>query len=811
MSRKTRKLIWSAPLVAVLAVAGALAAFMVLGINPAQAHDPPGAVTGLRVTVGGPTELKLSWTAPTTGGAVEGYRIDKSSYGQAWMPLETNAPSGMTTYSDKSIMDSTPRVYRVFAFNSSGTGQVSEAEAGTTSASSTPGPVTGLRAVRASGTAGRNSIVLTWNAPTNVGGSPLEQYHIYYAIGTADDGSTAFVDRGVADTGVLVIADNQIIGTGDTKTTYTHERLQETDNPRLSANTTYLYRVYAVNEDGNVSKTSDTRSATTSKTGRPSQPTGLTAVRSGAGAISLYWSHPADNGGTPIENFRIERRITAPNRGSWPTATATIITAAASITNSRRPDATNPAAEDAATVNEDISGLVAANTYEFRVYAENATDVEETAEITASRSQKPSNVVVVKPADADAFALLMLPVAPTTVEASRDSKGVVALEWTRTPNALSYRIDVSKNGHHWQVLKSSTGFTSGQYSYTDPETGSGGQGVNRYYRVFERNRNGLGLASLVVVADLTPAADPGQVQGLTVTPHATDSTQIRVDWKAPTDTGNAFVRGYCIDYAITNAPIPQALLTGELNNDNQCANTAPDEAIGGRVKIEADRNPPTTYTLEKLSAKATVEFRVVSQTVDIGGTKRYSPIGAADTVSGTTAAITRPNAPMELTAESARDSNLEDTGNLGVNLLWNAPSAPKGLTIDGYRIQVSTDGGTTYTDVEVNTGTVTIGTALVARTYFTHESEPAADEVRMYRVAALDADATTEQSAWSNVVTFPAQMQMPGKPTGVMATKDADMPASEIKVSWSAPANGVEVTGYIIERRYGDMMMDITG
>ena len=91
-------------------------------------------------------------------------------------------------------------------------------------------------------------------------------------------------------------------------------------------------------------------------------------------------------------------------------------------------------------------------------------------------------------------------------------------------------------------------------------------------------------------------------------------------------------------------------------------------------------------------------------------------------MSGTTVAVTRPNAPMELTAESARDSNLEDTGNLGVNLLWNAPSAPKGLTIDGYRIQVSTDGGTTYTDVEVNTGTVTIGLAQVARTYFTHES-----------------------------------------------------------------------------------------
>ena len=287
-------------------------------------------------------------------------------------------------------------------------------------------------------------------------------------------------------------------------------------------------------------------------------------MRDSATTISLYWSHPADNGGTPIENFRIESRITAPTRGSWPTATTTT---GADITNSRAPDTTTPPAERDETRNEDIMGLTAGNTYEFRVYAENAVGVDMTAEITTSRSARPSNVVVVTvPADADAFEALMLPAAPTTVTASRDSKGVVALEWDRTGDALSYRIDVSKNGYHWQVQKNSTGFTSGQYSYTDPEPGSGGQGVNRYYRVFERNRNGLGTASGVAVADLTPATAPGQVQGLTVTPHATDSTQIRVDWKAPTDTGNAFVRGYCIDYAITNAPTPQTLLinaTGE--------------------------------------------------------------------------------------------------------------------------------------------------------------------------------------------------------------------------------------------------------
>ena len=38
MSRKTRKLIWSAPLVAVLAVAGALALFVALSPNGAQAR-----------------------------------------------------------------------------------------------------------------------------------------------------------------------------------------------------------------------------------------------------------------------------------------------------------------------------------------------------------------------------------------------------------------------------------------------------------------------------------------------------------------------------------------------------------------------------------------------------------------------------------------------------------------------------------------------------------------------------------------------------------------------------------------------------
>ena len=47
MSRKTRKLIWSAPLVAVLAVAGALAYLWRRRPTRRQAHGLPGAVSDL--------------------------------------------------------------------------------------------------------------------------------------------------------------------------------------------------------------------------------------------------------------------------------------------------------------------------------------------------------------------------------------------------------------------------------------------------------------------------------------------------------------------------------------------------------------------------------------------------------------------------------------------------------------------------------------------------------------------------------------------------------------------------------------------
>ena len=90
MSRKTRNLIWSVPLVAVLAVAGALALFMTLAPNDASAQteeEVPGTPMNLAATALSPTSIELTWEPPMAGdgGGLDAYRIDSSEDGLVWV------------------------------------------------------------------------------------------------------------------------------------------------------------------------------------------------------------------------------------------------------------------------------------------------------------------------------------------------------------------------------------------------------------------------------------------------------------------------------------------------------------------------------------------------------------------------------------------------------------------------------------------------------------------------------------------------------------------------------------------------------
>ena len=141
-----------------------------------------------------------------------------------------------------------------------------------------------------------------------------------------------------------------------------------------------------------------------------------------------------------------------------------------------------------------------------------------------------------------------------------------------------------------------------------------------------------------------------------------------------------------------------------------------------------------------------------------------------------TVAPTAPGAPTGLTATVS--------GSTRINLGWTAPASDGGSVIIGYRIEVSSDGGSSWTDLIANTGST-------VPFYFPGSLAPGT--TRHYRVSAINAIGTGATSNVANATTLAA----PGAPTGLVATASG---TTQINLTWTAPASsGVPITGYRIE------------
>ena len=285
MSRKTRKLIWSAPLVAVLAVAGALAIFVALSPQEAAAHEvtmhgAPGPVTGLTAEPAtgndangepaGRTQIDLTWMAPAagTGDPATGYRIDYSDDTRIWVNLlggesgsaalaETMADNkcgsaaadGLRCYTDMTLKPGMERHYRVFAMNNLGVGPVSIHRTymtATTLPYANPSPVQGLTAT----THHVDQIVLGWQPPMDSGGAEIEWYCLALAETegdvpnlTDDDEAVNCLEATKATPGDVAFdaAPTTIVVASDT-TSYTQGMLTTPNVISL------YYRVYAVTD-----------------------------------------------------------------------------------------------------------------------------------------------------------------------------------------------------------------------------------------------------------------------------------------------------------------------------------------------------------------------------------------------------------------------------------------------------------------------------------------------------------------------------------------------------------------------------------
>ena len=218
MSSKTRKFIGPMSLVAIFAVVGALAAFVVLAVpnaNPAEAQfetPVPGAPATVTATAGN-TEIVVAWTPPSdTTIPVDTYTVQwkvATADDDTYVSSETG-PSYARLYPIPDLINGTAYIVRVFASNAGGDG-APLAVAAVTPKPTIPDPPTGVTVTQTSevgagtdGTLGTADDTagadVSWVAPENNGGSDI----IGYVVEVDDDGGTPFAPAANWGTAVLL-------------------------------------------------------------------------------------------------------------------------------------------------------------------------------------------------------------------------------------------------------------------------------------------------------------------------------------------------------------------------------------------------------------------------------------------------------------------------------------------------------------------------------------------------------------------------------------------------------------------------------
>jgi subtilisin family serine protease len=164
-------------------------------------------------------------------------------------------------------------------------------------------------------------------------------------------------------------------------------------NTGLSAATTYVYRVMAVNAAGASAGSNEASATTLGGAAKPTAPSGLAATVASTTRIDLAWSDKSNN----ETGFRIERKI---GTGAW----SEIATVGANVTTFAS------------------TGLKASTTYRYRVRAYNAAGASAYSNTVTTRTVTPK--------------------APSTLAASAVSSSQINLSWRDTSNNESgFRIE----------------------------------------------------------------------------------------------------------------------------------------------------------------------------------------------------------------------------------------------------------------------------------------------------------------------------------------------------------------------------------
>src|SRR5438309_6084074 len=137
--------------------------------------------------------------------------------------------------------------------------------------------------------AGDGQVTLTWNPPSDDGGSPILLYTIYR--GTSSGGESFLLTVPLVTTYIDLTVTNGV---------------------------TYYYQVSATNAVGEGPRSNEASATPNPPATVPGAPQGLGAT-AGDATIALVWSPPGSDGGSPITNYKIYRSTTT--GGESPRAT----------------------------------------------------------------------------------------------------------------------------------------------------------------------------------------------------------------------------------------------------------------------------------------------------------------------------------------------------------------------------------------------------------------------------------------------------------------------------------------------------------
>ncbi len=708
----------------------------------------PGIPTNVRVTQNSSGAAQISWDAPTDlpdGQSTFEYILYRSNDdGDYWSLLQRGIAT--TGYTDQAVLEGNTYGYRVIAVNGtiSDLAQASQFSDAiffsipvvTVDTRSSP---SNLRALSVEPTRVR----LQWNTPRD-GSLQITGYRIEVSPNGTDSWTT--------------VGSNTSFTT--TETSYTHTG--------LALETEYHYRVYAISRQGGESiHPSNVVRITTGPSLTPNRPPGVRATAGTDRSATVTWTVPYD-GGSPITGYEVNYNFSGERDYIWnnqprvgpAVRSYTHMDLVVDSTYRYFVRAINAKGESSRSeiVRARITGTVSAPTapqsltatpgghtiinlrwappeshggslvtgYKIEVSIDGASFTELVANtmstatfyqhtglsrgderhyrITAITDRFPvggatSEVVRGETGTPPA---ITAPGAPTSLTAAADGQTTINLSWTAPTSTggspiTGYQIEVSPNGtSDWTDLADNTESTATTYSHTGLSAGT-----TRHYRVRAINNVDTSTPSDVAMATTSAQATataPGAPTSLTAT--ASGETTINLNWTAPASTGGSPITGYLI----------------EVSTDR-----------GATFTPLVPSHPTISYAHTGLTAGTTRHYRVRA----INSVNPSSPSNVATATTADVANPTAPGAPRSLTATAS--------GQTTINLTWTAPASNGGAAITGYTLEVSTDGGTTFTPLVASQ---------LATTYA--HTGLSAEVTRHYRVRATNS--ATLSGAWSNVV-----------------------------------------------------------